>query len=166
MVQYRLGSGQLGRVGMTQIQRLAPSIGQRRTASSQYGRVYRSWARHRVELIGVKISGRSDGRQLRYVAGLRNCRLPQADAIGAVPSPVDLTPLRISGDDEVSRVCSSELGRQYVETADAPQLKLQHIAENLRGGDADPQTGERSGTEADDQLAKITRRCAGLVKTV
>jgi hypothetical protein len=78
MVQYRLGSGQLGRVGMTQIQRLAPSIGQGRTASSEYARVHRSWARHGVELIGVEISGRSDGGQLRYVAGLRNCRLSQA----------------------------------------------------------------------------------------
>ena len=165
-MQYRLGSGQFGRVGMTQIQRLAPSIGQRRTASSEYARVHRSWARHRVELIGVEISGRPDGGQLRYVAGLRNCRLPQTYAIGAIPSPVDLAPLRISSDDELSGVCSSKLGRQYVETADAAQLKLQHVAKHSCGGDADPQTGEGPGTQADDQLAKIVRPYARLVKTV
>src|SRR4249919_2509452 len=112
---------------MAQIQRLSADVGERRTAARKNSRIYRSWTRHRLQLIWVKISCGSDGCQPRHLARLRYSRVADSYAVRAVASPVDLASPGIGGNHELRRTCSSELRGHDVEAADATQLKTQYL---------------------------------------
>src|SRR4051794_27444285 len=105
---------------MAQIGRLVADVGKRRAASREYARIQRAGARHRLQLIRVKIGCGSDGGQPRYLAGPRNLRITKPYAAAAVASPVHLPSPGIGRHHEIRRTCSSKLGGDDVETADSP----------------------------------------------